>query len=142
MSKVRIHDRRELRWQHMRDVVCVDMARTLTDRELDSSLAYHERGDPHSPQLCEMKYLPNAMVDPHAHSEDEIMYLLEGSIHIGARTIESGTSVFIAAATLYGFSTGADGARMLVFRPRGGARFVAKDEFLRERERAPARYKF
>ena len=42
----------------------------------------------------------------------------------------AGSSVFIAAHTLYSFRAGPDGVRFLNFRPVGGARYIFKDEFM------------
>ncbi|HMG40820.1 MAG TPA: cupin domain-containing protein [Acidimicrobiales bacterium] len=85
-------------------------------------------------ELFEVTREPGAVSAPHAHVEDEIMYILEGSVHFGNREVGVGSAVFVPAWTLYGFRVGDQGVRFLNFRPRSSERkIVFKEEFLAER---------
>ena len=63
---------------------------------------------------------PEHVVLPHAHDCDEVIYILEGHITMGAGgdTLSVGDAAIIAAHTTYGFEVGADGVRFLLIRPR------------------------
>lgn len=52
----------------------------------------------------------------HSHSEDEVIFVREGSIGLGNRTYGPGTAVFIAADTVYRFSVPEEGLSILNFR--------------------------
>ena len=52
----------------------------------------------------------------HSHSEDEIIFVTEGQIRLGARLYGPGTAVAIAADTLYSFTTGPKGLSFVNFR--------------------------
>jgi quercetin dioxygenase-like cupin family protein len=87
----------------------------------------HELGDEKTLQLFETVLQPNSFVDVHSHASDEIIYVVKGSIELGSRSLGSGSSVFIAADTLYSFRAGPDGLHFLNFRPH-------KDTVYRTRE--------
>lgn len=53
----------------------------------------------------------------HAHPEDEVIFVTEGRIRLGAKLFERGTALAIAAHTLYGFSPGPEGVSFITFRP-------------------------
>jgi uncharacterized cupin superfamily protein len=74
------------------------------------------------------------VVLPHAHDEDEIIYVLEGSLEVGDRSYPAGSAIAVPAMTLYGFAAGPTGLRYLNFRARASARpYISKSEFLAER---------
>jgi hypothetical protein len=52
----------------------------------------------------------------HSHSEDEIIFVIDGEIRLGNRLYGPGTAVAIAADTLYSFTTGPDGLSFINFR--------------------------
>lgn len=52
----------------------------------------------------------------HSHSEDEVIFVREGSIGLGNRTYGPGTAIFIAADTVYRFSVPQEGLSILNFR--------------------------
>lgn len=58
-----------------------------------------------------------ALRGTHAHPEDEIIFVTEGQVRLGARLFGRGTALAIAAHTLYGFSPGPDGMSFITFRP-------------------------
>jgi quercetin dioxygenase-like cupin family protein len=84
-------------------------------------------------QLFQIDMGPDAEVEPHAHTEDEIIYILGGTILVGARTLGAGDALYVAKDTLYGFKTGPDGCTFLNFRPTDKVGYLAKDQFLARR---------
>lgn len=53
---------------------------------------------------------------PHHHTEDEIIYLIEGSVRIGATVFEPRTSLAIPGMARYALTGGADGHAFLNYR--------------------------
>jgi len=84
-------------------------------------------------QLFEIDMGPDAEVAPHAHTEDEIIYVLTGSILLGARTLGPGDALHVAKDTLYGFRTGPEGCTFLNFRPTDKVGYLDKEQFLAQR---------
>jgi quercetin dioxygenase-like cupin family protein len=133
MSKVRVHASEDIAWKRLRDLYPPEMAREISDEELDSSLSYHENGSDGDLHLSELDYQPGATFDLHAHDQDEIIYVVGGSMVLGNRILGPGSSVYIARDTLYGFAAGDDGLRILVFRSDGRVKYYSKDDYLRLR---------
>jgi hypothetical protein len=52
----------------------------------------------------------------HSHSEDEILYVLDGEIQVGSATLEPHMGAAIPGGELYGFRSGEHGFRFLNFR--------------------------
>jgi len=52
----------------------------------------------------------------HSHSEDEVIFVLKGSIRLGNRLYGPGTALAIAADTKYGFHSGPEGLGFVNFR--------------------------
>jgi hypothetical protein len=52
----------------------------------------------------------------HSHSEDEIIFVVDGGIRLGNKLYGPGTAVAIAADTLYSFTTGPEGLSFINFR--------------------------
>jgi hypothetical protein len=52
----------------------------------------------------------------HSHSEDEIIFVLDGEVRLGARLYGPGTALAIAADTLYSFTAGPNGLHFANFR--------------------------
>ena len=80
---------------------------------------------------------PDTVVHSHAHLCDEIFYVIAGQLILGSRVLEPGSSVFIPGLTLYSFRTGPDGVHFVNFRPRSGAAYLSKDEFMAQRGSDP-----
>jgi quercetin dioxygenase-like cupin family protein len=78
--------------------------------------------------------MPGANIAVHSHSEDEIIYVAAGSMIVGKHELKAGSSMFVAANTLYGFSAGPEGLRMAVFRVRGDDHSMTKDEYLADKK--------
>lgn len=60
---------------------------------------------------------PGGGAKPHSHSQDEVMYVLEGELQMGARRCGPGTVIYIEKDTQYGFTAGPEGVRFLNVRP-------------------------
>lgn len=84
-------------------------------------------------QLFTVRLRPDVEIRPHAHSEDEAIYVTEGSLALGARTVGVAGAVFIPARTLYGFRAGPDGCVFLNFRPAARADYISREELLEQR---------
>lgn len=67
---------------------------------------------------------PGRVAPPHSHSQDEVIYIVDGELTMGDRVCGPGTVLFIERDTEYGFVTGSEGVRFLNLRP-GPARFSA-----------------
>lgn len=52
----------------------------------------------------------------HSHSEDEIIFVIDGQIRLGEKLFGAGTALAIAADTLYSFTPGPDGLSFINFR--------------------------
>ena len=52
-------------------------------------------------------------VQPHSHSNDELLYIIDGAIISGGVSHGPGTLAFVEKGTEYGFRTGPTGARFL-----------------------------
>jgi quercetin dioxygenase-like cupin family protein len=109
------------------------LSKVSPEQTLGGSFVHHA-GSETQPQLFEVQFPPNAPVAAHAHTEDEIIVVTEGSLRFGRRVFGAGSSIFIPKMTLYSFTAGADGATFLNFRPRGGSGVVFKDEFVQARQ--------
>lgn len=59
---------------------------------------------------------PNIETKLHSHSEDEIIFVRDGSIRLGSRRYGPGMAVAAAANTKYGFFSGDDGLSFVNFR--------------------------
>ena len=80
---------------------------------------------------------PGHVAQPHAHSQDEVIYITEGEITLGDRTCGPGTVIFLERDTEYGFTVSANGVRFLIIRPglataiRGGKTMDLRDYYRR-----------
>jgi quercetin dioxygenase-like cupin family protein len=139
MARVEIARVEDAKWTSMRERTHEGPGEHAKFGEgaLDTKGRIHHEGDASTPQLIEIIYTPNTVISLHAHEEDEILVVLEGEAHVGSQVLKPGSSIFIRGNTLYGFSAGPEGLRLLNFRPRRDLTFITKDEFLRRREVAP-----
>jgi quercetin dioxygenase-like cupin family protein len=81
-------------------------------------------------QLFEATLPPGTEAGSHAHMTDEIIFVLDGEMIVGARTLGPGDSVYIGAETLYAFKAGATGLRFLNFRGRHDDTHLSKEELM------------
>ncbi len=84
------------------------------------------REHPEHPELVEIRSQPGTVAQPHSHDEHEIMYVLEGELQFGQRTYGPGSVIFVEKDTPYAFRVGTQVNRVLLFRPRGGAHYIAE----------------
>ena len=75
-------------------------------------------GDPEKgPWIYINSMEPNSAAEPHSHTEDEVIYIIEGSLTVGDRTCGPGTVISMERGTEYGFTVGQEGVRFLNIRP-------------------------
>jgi mannose-6-phosphate isomerase-like protein (cupin superfamily) len=136
VGTVRVADESALRWQGS------DQARTeallargivFTPEELAGRTREHHAGSEAEPELFEVQFGPDTVVHSHAHLCDEIIYVISGQLILGSRVLDPGSSVYIAGQTLYSFKAGPQGVHFVNFRPRSGAGYLSKDEFMAQR---------
>lgn len=121
------------------DVVGDDLRGRMSDGELGSSVRMFHPGGEDALQLFEVEVRPDAVVGQHSHDEDEIIYVVDGELHLGRQVLGPGASVLIPGDTLYSFRAGPDGLRFLNFRGRRDITYRTRDEFMAiRRERLSA----
>jgi len=119
----RVHSEESLNWRKIGDIEMGSMRDHIDPTELEGQLAFHEGGDAQTPQLMEMRLKPDTLIAPHSHSDCEIFYVVEGSLHWGDKKLDAGGSIYIAADTPYSFRTGPHGAKLLNIRSRADHSF-------------------
>ena len=129
MGKIRIVEADTVAWQAVAAAVAPDVAARMSHAEREADVRIMHAGTGDELQLFEARIEPHAEISLHAHAEDEIIFVLEGELIIGRKRLGPGASVFVAGHTLYGFRTGATGARFLNFRGRGNTSFITRAEF-------------
>jgi hypothetical protein len=122
MAKVRIREEADCRLISAKEYLIEKSGSDLaankySEETLNTKLRIFADGSG-SLQLIEAQVLPNTVTAVHAHDADEIIYILEGEILVGNRSLGRGSAIFIEAKTLYGYKTGPEGVRLLNFRPR------------------------
>ena len=137
MARVSIVKAEDAQWRIVREASPPDIARKLSEGELDSSACMHQPGTEETPQLFEIKFLPGATVAAHAHDQDEIMYVLAGEMHVGTQVLKPGSSLSVPGKTVYGFAAGKEGLHILNFRPRTDFTFHTPEEIRAARPAAP-----
>jgi hypothetical protein len=96
----------------------------------------HHEGSDDEPELIAVRLPADFKVEAHAHVEDEIVVVTEGSVIFGKQVYGIGSSVFIPKMTLYGFQAGPEGLTFLNFRPTRSPGLLTKDDFLAKRKGA------
>jgi len=136
VGTVRVADEKVLEWHGSDQAKAAEIqARGIvfTPEELAGTTREHHPGSETEPELFEVRFGPNTAVQPHAHRCDEIIYVIAGQLILGSRVLGPGSSVLIGGHTLYSFRTGPDGVHFVNFRPRSGAGYLSKDEFMAQR---------
>ena len=65
-----------------------------------------------------ISHLPGGFVSqPHSHTQDEFIFILEGYLTIGDRRCGPGTVIYNEKGSVYGFTVGEQGVRFLNIRP-------------------------
>jgi mannose-6-phosphate isomerase-like protein (cupin superfamily) len=108
----------------MDDIPMGWMRNHIDPTELQGHLAFHEAGSDTDMQLTEMRLDAHTLIAPHAHDEDEIFFVVEGSLHWLDRALAAGGSLYIPAGTTYSFRTGDAPTRLLNFRARADHSFI------------------
>jgi quercetin dioxygenase-like cupin family protein len=109
------------------------MKANFDEGELDTTTRFYHPDDSEGLQLFEVAVPPGFAARAHSHDADEIIFVLEGELHLGQRALKAGDSVFIPGATLYSFRAGPDGLRFLNFRATVDATYYSKDEHMARR---------
>lgn len=120
---IRVHHEDQLTWRKIGDIPMGWMRDHIDPTELEGYLGFHETGDADVMQLMEMRLNPSTLIAPHSHGDDEIFYVVEGTLHWGEKTVAAGGSLYIPAGTVYSFRTGHAPARLLNFRARADHSF-------------------
>jgi quercetin dioxygenase-like cupin family protein len=84
-------------------------------------------------QLYEIRLAPDTEIRPHAHHEDEIVYITDGEIHVGRRVLPVGSAIYVERDTLYGLRAGPEGCTFLNFRPGLTAGYISKADVVARR---------
>ena len=139
MAKVQITEVDSLRWMAAKagyERAAGESTIEQANQESDERMCHrlHHPGGETELQMFEVRVPPGHVVETHAHDEDEIVYILEGEMILGARVLKAGSSAMIPGKTLYGFSAGADGLVFLNFRGRRDATFHTKEQFMAQRK--------
>jgi quercetin dioxygenase-like cupin family protein len=135
MAAIRVVDASEPVWISTREYAeKAGFADKLSEADLSTSIRVLHKGEDDLLDVREVDTPPNVTGAQHAHDADEVLYVIQGSMILGSHTLGVGSSVFIAADTMYSFRSGAEGLRFINFRPRGNVRTIMKDEFLASRQ--------
>ena len=139
MPKLQISELDSLRWMaRMEGAERASDPSTIEEANQDSDdrmcHRIHHPGSDTDLQMFEVRVPPGFTVESHAHDEDEIIFVLEGEMVLGARVLGAGSSAMIPGKTLYGFSAGADGLRFLNFRARRDVTFHTREQFMAQRK--------
>jgi quercetin dioxygenase-like cupin family protein len=143
MAKLQISEVEKMPWmaakagfEHASSPSTIEPANQEADERMCHRV--HHPGGDDDLQMFEVRVPPGYVVEAHAHDEDEIIFVLEGEMVLGARVVKAGSSAMIPGKTLYGFSAGPDGLRFLNFRARRDTTFHTKEQFMAQRKKSPA----
>jgi quercetin dioxygenase-like cupin family protein len=136
MGTIRVVEDADIQW-HGGNPEMIEKMRArgieFTPEELAGRTREHHLGSDTAPELFEVRFQPGTVVNSHAHLRDEIIFVTEGALILGSRVLTPGSSVYIAANTLYSFRAGPEGVHFVNFRPTAGAGYVSKEEFMAKR---------
>jgi quercetin dioxygenase-like cupin family protein len=119
---------------HAVDRIPEDQKARFTDGELRAAIsAYFPKEGGERLQLFELHMEPGDRAESHAHTEDEIIVIIDGEMHMGNRVLPKGSALYIEKDTLYAFGTGPEGCTFLNFRPSELSGYLTKDEFMAQR---------
>jgi hypothetical protein len=139
VGKLEIFHDKDEGWLSGEDAVSEGM-KNIPDRQENTGgerRIRHEGSDTDL-QLFECRVAPNQHIETHAHTEDEIIYVLGGSMRFGAHVLTAGSSIYIPGLTLYAFDSGPDGLQFINFRPRQDETHYSKEQFMQMRAAAKA----
>jgi quercetin dioxygenase-like cupin family protein len=139
MATIRFASREETPIMTVVDQITEEQKAALNDESLDSTVRFYHPGSETELQMFEVTVGANHETTQHAHDEAEIIYVVDGEMIVGSRTLRTGGSVYIPGSTLYSFRAGPNGLSYLNFRARQDLTYIAKDEFMARRAEAKAR---
>jgi len=130
MAAIRFFDPDATDFMQAVDVYPDALKEQLTPAEVSDTAVRLQQGLPGKLQLFEIRLEPGLEVSPHAHADDEIVYVVAGELHVGRRVCGAGSSFFIPGNTLYGFRAGPEGCRYLNFRAQADSTYLTKQHFV------------
>jgi uncharacterized cupin superfamily protein len=130
MGAVTVFPSDDSQWMVARDSASPEMLEQLSAGELDSTVRVHHPGSAEDLQMFEVRVPPNTDAAVHAHDNNEIIYIVEGEMRVGAHLLKAGASIYIQGRTLYGFVTGSQGVHFLNFRAHHDPSYYTKQQFL------------
>jgi quercetin dioxygenase-like cupin family protein len=110
MGKITIIRDAERDWQEVRPEWAAKY------KEGDAGLRFKRllAGDvPAMPNMQRSQYHPNHHEPNHSHPEDEILYILSGTVFFGKRQLVAGDALHVPRDTIYSLRTGDTGAEFL-----------------------------
>jgi quercetin dioxygenase-like cupin family protein len=117
MTKVRITTPEQKPWQVSGERVETELSRVIQDDGgAWSAYKIREPGTETELQLVELRFHPGEVTELHCHDEDELIYILSGSMIVNNRTLGPGTTMYIGGNVFYGFTAGPEGLHFLNFR--------------------------
>jgi quercetin dioxygenase-like cupin family protein len=130
MAAIRFFDPGATDFMKAADVYPDALKQQLTAAEVSDTAVRLHQGSPRRLQLFEIRLEPGLEVGTHAHADDEIVYVVDGELHVGRRVCGPGSSFFVPGNTLYGFRAGPEGCRYLNFRAQADATYFTKEHFV------------
>jgi quercetin dioxygenase-like cupin family protein len=130
MAAIRFFDPEASAFMAAADVYPRSLQQQLTEAEVSDTAVRLHQGVPGKLQLLEIQLRAGLEVSTHAHADDEIVYVVDGELHVGRRVCGPGSSMFIPGNTLYGFRAGPEGCRYLNFRAQADGTYLTKVDFL------------
>jgi mannose-6-phosphate isomerase-like protein (cupin superfamily) len=117
MVKVRITTPEQHPWQVSGERVESELSHVIMeDGGPASAYKIREPGTDVAPQLVELRFHPGEVVELHCHDEDEIMYILDGTMELGNRSVGPGGCIYVGGGVFYTFTAGPEGVHFLNFR--------------------------
>ena len=141
MGSIRFFHADELSHVRVRDLYDTSTDSDITQKppedEMDGqSVGFIFPGNESELQLFEVKCEPNMKFNTHTHDEDQIFYVVAGDMFFGCRRFTTGSAIYVPGRTLYSFTSGPDGLRVLNFRPRRDTTYHTREDLIRERDLA------
>jgi quercetin dioxygenase-like cupin family protein len=129
MGTIRISSPSDTPQRATTELATADVLDKMSDGERAMTVRLHHAGTATEPQLLEISMRPGDATQAHAHDEHEIVFVIEGELHLGARVVGAGSSVYIPANTMYALRAGPEGLRFLNFRARQDLTYITRGEY-------------
>jgi quercetin dioxygenase-like cupin family protein len=135
MAKIKISSRENTPPSYTRESTIASQWRDkFSEGDLETQVYHYHLAGPHQPALLEIVVQPDGELSPHGHKGDEILYVLEGEMHLGKRVLGLGASVHIPAMTAYLIKAGPTGLRFLNFWSEAdGIAYFHRDDLIKMR---------